>query len=263
MALSKPEYTGSRMGLTPLETPASVEVLSGETIRARGDQSVREAVTRAHRHHRQPLAGQRQYLADRARLCGAGLGHAIAGRHAHVRGFRHGDLPVRHVVGGPHRGAARPASVMYGEGAIGGVVNVVQKKPIRGPIENELQITGGTEKTARVAFDGGGKVNDNLSYRFATAYNRAAGWVDRGDANNLMVSASVRLDVNPEFNLTLSWDDGTQHPQQHLGTPLGQWQFGPLAAQEELQHWRCRDQLSRPLDAPECRMDAERPRHRT
>ncbi|MGO4314229.1 TonB-dependent receptor plug domain-containing protein, partial [Pseudomonas sp. KB_15] len=47
LALSKPEYTGSRMGLTPLETPASVEVISGETIRARGDQSVREAVTRA------------------------------------------------------------------------------------------------------------------------------------------------------------------------------------------------------------------------
>ncbi|WP_459568209.1 TonB-dependent receptor plug domain-containing protein [Cupriavidus sp. 8B] len=35
------------MGLTPLETPASVEVISGETIPARGDQSVREAVTRA------------------------------------------------------------------------------------------------------------------------------------------------------------------------------------------------------------------------
>ncbi|MGT2490270.1 TonB-dependent receptor plug domain-containing protein [Cupriavidus basilensis] len=61
------------------------------------------------------------------------------------------------------RGAA---SVMYGEGAIGGVVNVIPKKPLRAPIANELQLTGGTQRTARTAFDSGGAVNENLSYRF-------------------------------------------------------------------------------------------------
>jgi iron complex outermembrane receptor protein len=113
-----------------------------------------------------------------------------------------------------------PASVMFGEGAIGGVVNVIPKKPVRGPIENELQLTGGTEKTARVAFDSGGAVNENVSYRFAVNANRSSGWVDRGNSNSLMVSGAVRLDVNHDFNLTFSYDDGSQHPMEYLGTPL-------------------------------------------
>ncbi|WP_404994535.1 TonB-dependent receptor [Cupriavidus pauculus] len=220
LALSTPTFTGSRLGLTPLETPASVEVLDGETIRARGDQSVREAVTRATGITGNPAPGNGgTSLAARGFSGQGSVMQLLDGTRMYVASgtvtfpFDTWSVDRIEVLRGP-------ASVMYGEGAIGGVLNVVQKKPIRGPIENELQITGGTEKTARVAFDSGGKVNDNLSYRFATAYNRSAGWVDRGDSNNLMVSASVRLDVNRDFNLTLSYDDGTQHPQQYLGTPL-------------------------------------------
>ena len=220
LALSKPEFIGSRLGLTPLETPASVEVLGGETIRARGDQSVREAVTRATGITGNPAPGNGGTSLTARGFAGQGsVMQLLDGTRMYVASgtvtfpFDTWSVDRIEVLRGP-------ASVMYGEGAIGGVVNVVQKKPIRGPIENELQVTGGTEKTARVAFDSGGKVNDNLSYRFATAYNRSAGWVDRGDSNNLMVSASVRLDINPDFNLTLSYDDGTQHPQQYLGTPL-------------------------------------------
>src|SRR5665213_1423033 len=36
--LSSPSSTGSRLGLTPMETPASVQILQGDAIRDRGDQ---------------------------------------------------------------------------------------------------------------------------------------------------------------------------------------------------------------------------------
>src|SRR5690606_1894451 len=39
--------TGSRLGLTPLETPASVYSVDGDSIRALGDTDFNEAVTRA------------------------------------------------------------------------------------------------------------------------------------------------------------------------------------------------------------------------
>ena len=45
--LETPALTGTRLGLTPLETPASVSILSGETIRERGDETVAEANERA------------------------------------------------------------------------------------------------------------------------------------------------------------------------------------------------------------------------
>ncbi|WP_423195579.1 MULTISPECIES: TonB-dependent receptor [unclassified Cupriavidus] len=220
LALSRQAYTGSRLGLTPLETPASVEVISGETMRARGDQSVREAVTRATGITANPAPGNGgTSLAARGFAGQGSVMQLYDGTRMYVASGTV-TFPFDTWAADRIEVLRGPASVMYGEGAIGGVINVVPKQPLRGPIENELQITGGTEKTARVAFDSGGKVNDNLSYRFATAYNRSAGWVDRGDADNLMVSASVRLDVNRDVNLTLSYDDGTQHPQQYLGTPL-------------------------------------------
>src|SRR5690606_38537884 len=43
--LDVPVATGSRLSLTPLETPASVEIIPAPTIRERGQQSVTEAVT--------------------------------------------------------------------------------------------------------------------------------------------------------------------------------------------------------------------------
>lgn len=46
-SLDVPNATGSRLNLTPLETPASITTIDGDTIRARGDQSIVEAQTRA------------------------------------------------------------------------------------------------------------------------------------------------------------------------------------------------------------------------
>ncbi|MEG8054932.1 Plug domain-containing protein [Sphingomonas aerolata] len=45
--LTTPNATGSRLGLTPLETPATLSVIDGATIRARGDLSVIDATSRA------------------------------------------------------------------------------------------------------------------------------------------------------------------------------------------------------------------------
>ena len=47
LELETPSATGSRLGLTVLETPASIQVISGEAIRDHGDRSVLEAESRA------------------------------------------------------------------------------------------------------------------------------------------------------------------------------------------------------------------------
>ena len=45
--LPRPTVTGTRLGLTLLETPASVQVITGEEVRERGDTTVAEAKSRA------------------------------------------------------------------------------------------------------------------------------------------------------------------------------------------------------------------------
>ena len=43
--LTAPNRSGSRLDLSPLETPASIEVISGQKIRERGQETVQEAIT--------------------------------------------------------------------------------------------------------------------------------------------------------------------------------------------------------------------------
>src|SRR5690606_21352128 len=71
-----------------------------------------------------------------------------------------------------------PASVLYGEGAIGGVVNVVPKKPTDYAV-NEAEIGVGTDFTRRFGLGSGGPINDRLSYRIDIAGDQSDGWLDR------------------------------------------------------------------------------------
>ena len=68
----------------------------------------------------------------------------------------------------------------YGEGAIGGVVNVIPKKPTRGPIENEIQTTVGTHDTQRLGFGSGGALDDKWSYRLDISGNHSDSGISLG-----------------------------------------------------------------------------------
>ncbi|MGQ3183687.1 MAG: TonB-dependent receptor plug domain-containing protein, partial [Brevundimonas aurantiaca] len=137
LSLAEPTQTGSRLGLTPLETPASIEVLTGETIRARGDVSVIEAATRATGITGSPAPGNGSTSMAARGFSGHGSvmqlfdgTRLFAGAGTVTFPFDTWSVDRIEVL----RGAA---SVMYGEGAIGGAINVVPKKPTRGPVRNE------------------------------------------------------------------------------------------------------------------------------
>lgn len=220
LALERPNTGGSRLDLTPLETPASIEVISGRTIRDRGQTSVTEAVT--------------QNATGFTSLAAPGNG----GSSLATRGFTgHGSVMqlydgTRLYVGSgtvtfpfDAWSAERievlrgPASVLYGEGAVGGVVNVVPKRPTR-DFRNEATVGIGTDGVRRGAFGSGGPLGEALSYRLDVAGNRSDGWVDRGDNRSLAVSGAVKLQATPDLSITLSNDYGDQSPQEYFGTPL-------------------------------------------
>lgn len=90
--------------------------------------------------------------------------------------------------------------MIYGEGAIGGVVNVVPRKPTRGPIENEIRATIGTENTQRMAFDSSGAISDQWSYRLDVSGNRSDGWVDFGNSKNLTLSGALQWDPTSDLS---------------------------------------------------------------
>lgn len=210
--------TGSRLDLTSLETPASIEVLTGEIVRSRGDTSLVEAASRA--------TGVTQTSAANG---GSFAARGFSGNNSVMRLY---DGTRMYVTGGSVsfpfdtwsvdrievlRGAA---SVLYGEGAIGAAINVIPKKPTHGPIANDVRLVSGSDSTRRAAVGSGGGIGEQWSYRLDASNNQSDGYVDQGQSDNLALAGAVRFDATPTLSLTLSHDYGKQRPSTYYGVPL-------------------------------------------
>jgi iron complex outermembrane receptor protein len=85
-----------------------------------------------------------------------------------------------------------PSSILYGGGALSGVINIIRKKP-QGNQAYDLFYRGGRFNTQQVGGGATGPLfSDKLLYRLDASYNHADGWRNAG---------SNRLDVAP----TLTW----------------------------------------------------------
>jgi iron complex outermembrane receptor protein len=83
-----------------------------------------------------------------------------------------------------------PASVMYGEGAIGGAINVIPKRPLS-VSRNEAEVSFDTNGTKRLAVDSGGPISKDVAYRFAAVGDLSDGWVDRNKTSDAALSAAA------------------------------------------------------------------------
>lgn len=218
-SLERTLTTGSYLGLDALETAASVEQIDRRQLEERGDNRILDAVSRATGINELPHPGNGgSALGARGFTDSASVTQLYDGMRPYGAigvTFPFDNWSVDHIE--ILRG---PASVIYGEGAIGGVVNIIPKQATQGPIENEVQLAVGTERTARAAFGSGGAVNDKLSYRFDISGNRSANWVDAGNSRDLSFSGALRLAVDRDLSFTLSHAQGFQHPMRYFGVPL-------------------------------------------
>lgn len=218
-SVERPTATGSYLQATPLETPASMDVFTREQMDSRGDSSLTESITRTTGVTAMPHPGN------------SGVGFAARGfsgstsimqlydgmrQYGHVdSSFPFQTWSVDHVE--VLRG---PASILHGDSGIGAVVNVVPKKPVQGPIRNEIQATVGTKGKRGLDFGSGGALGERLSYRVDASTDRSDGWVDRGRNSNRALSGALRYDVTPELNLNLSHAQGWRKPINYYGIPL-------------------------------------------
>ncbi|GBU17298.1 ferrichrome iron receptor precursor [Methylobacterium sp.] len=219
--LTTPNRSGSRLDLSPLQTPASVEIIPGQKIRERGQETVSEAVTQNATGITTIGAPGNGFSSYTARGF-AGLNSVMPlydGTRLYVGSgtitypFDTWNVDRIEVLRGP-------ASVLFGEGAIGGIINVVPKKPTFVPV-GEARVAGGSDGVARLAVDTGGPIGESLAYRLNVSGNRADGWLRReGEFSNLAVSGALLFQATPDLAVTLSNDYGYQEPLRYFGTPL-------------------------------------------
>lgn len=207
--------SASRLGLTPLETPASVETLDGDAIRLRGDLTIQDAAARA------------TGIVNTSGVFGYGLSaRGFTGQNS-VMTLYDGMRMYNNTLTFPAdpwmaqsveilRG---PASVLYGEGAIGGAVNVVRRQP-----GDTLEFAGragvASFGTVNIAAGAGGPVSDLVGFRADASYRRSDGWMDRGDSSAIALSGAIQLRPASDLSITFSHDFSTQKPRTWFGVPL-------------------------------------------
>ncbi|QXZ13670.1 TonB-dependent receptor [Pseudomonas sp. AO-1] len=215
-----PATAGSRLNLTAMETPASVESLSGEQVRARGDRSVQDAVSRSTGISRTGTPGDGGTSLQARGFTGQSSVMQLYDGNRMYTGMGTVTFPVDTWSVQRVDVLRGPASVLYGEGATGAVINVIAKKPFEGDIENHLRLGYGSYDRQQQAFDSGGSLSDTLSYRLNLNCLRSNGWIDRGDSSSDFISAALRWQATEDLAFTLAHDYGDQRPQNDFGTPL-------------------------------------------
>jgi len=220
LGLSESTTAGSRLDLSPLLTPASIEVLAGDVIRQRGDSSIVESVTRATGITSEATPGDGgTALSARGFVGHNSIMHLVDGARLFVGSgtvtfpFDPWSVDRIEVLHGP-------ASVMYGQGAIGGVINVVSRQPNTQAQEAQVELGFGEDQRSHAAVDLTGPLSEDWAYRFDVSYNQSDNWVDRADSDSLAIAGTLQWDVSDTLRLSLSYDYGDQNPMEYFGTPL-------------------------------------------
>ena len=101
---SRETTTGSRLDLTVLETPATVDIIDGDAIRARMDTSVLEASTRSAGFTTESNPGNGSFSVCARGFCGQGAVTKLYDGTNYYNGSGHGHVPVRHLERRARRG---------------------------------------------------------------------------------------------------------------------------------------------------------------
>lgn len=98
-----------------------------------------------------------------------------------------------------------PASVLYGRGSAGGLVNKINKKPMDESLR-EVSLIGGTTGQRRAEVDVNEKVAENVKVRLTGAVEDSDGYRDQAFLKRQAVAPSVQWDISDKTKLLLQAD---------------------------------------------------------
>jgi len=220
--------SASRLGLSVREVPATVEVVSRQTMQEQGYRTVSDVAQGA---------------------VGVTSGDNPAEPSAFsMRGFTNSQINVLYngIKIGPQNMTSRimdtanlesveflkgPASLMSGEGASGGAINFVTRQPHTGPIQNDAEFSYDSLSSFRSHYGSGGSTNvQGLDYRFDISRSSLNGFVDDTNTKTLDVSGQLNYRISDSLKIWGAIEYKEDKEKAYWGVPLVSTAFSGVHA---------------------------------
>ncbi|MEW6759682.1 MAG: TonB-dependent receptor [Pseudomonadota bacterium] len=223
--LDTPVDTGSRLGLSSRETPASVNVVDRATIELRGAQDTQE-ILRA--------------------LPGVTAHDAPGNVGVFYRGFGSGSIsqlfnginvqysiaarPVDSWIYERVESIGGPSSFMAGSGAVGGTINYITKTAERREF-GEAQLRVGADGLREASFGLNRRVDDNHHARIDLNHRDSDSWIEGTGSRSTQLATSIRSDFTQAFTHLLAYEYQEEDVDRpYWGTPL----LNPIAGRARI-----------------------------
>ena len=216
--LRLPAQTASRTGLSIQDMPASVDGISADQLRERGDVGVAEAITRtvgltssASPGNGGLSFGSRGFVGvNSVGVAEDGLAAGVAAGSISYPAETWGYERIEVLRG--------PASLMYGSGTMGGTINAVRKQPSR-ERSFEAMLSGGSDATGRIGIGATGPLGEIVSYRLDVYGQRSDGERALDDSRSGKFMGTLRIEPTRSLQIDLIADHSQQKPTRYWGTP--------------------------------------------
>ncbi len=210
--------SASRLGLTVREIPATVEVISAETMREQGYRTVSEVaqgavgVTSGDNPAEPSAFSMRGFTNSQINTLYNGI--KIGPQNMTSRITDTANLAAVEFVKGP-------ASLMSGEGAAGGAINLVTKQPHTGAIRNEAEFSWDSLNSFRAHYGSGGSTNvQGLDYRFDISRSSLNGFVDDTNTKTFDVSGQLNYRISDSLKVWGAIEYREDRSKAYWGAPL-------------------------------------------
>lgn len=216
--LRLPAHSASHTGLSIQDIPASVDGVSAEQLRERGDTGVAEAITRTVGLTSSASPGNGGLSFGSRGFVGVNsVGVAEDGLSA---GVAAGTISYPSDTWGYERIEVLrgPASLMYGSGTMGATINAMRKQPSR-ERSHEAMISGGSDGMGRIGLGATGPLGDMVSYRLDLYGQRSDGERALDESRSGKFMGTLRIEPSTALQIDLIADHSLQKPTRYWGTP--------------------------------------------
>ncbi len=214
--LDAPNTTGSRLGLSSRELPATIAVVTQEEIQLRGARTALEAIEAAVGMIGTTGVGSIPSYSSRG-FSGADITIMRDGIRQNTSS--QSSRPLDSFLFSSVEVLKGPASLLYGEGAVGGAVNYVSKQA--GESGGELLMTMGSWGRYRAGAGGGGQIGrDGPAYRADVSFSRQDGYVANNREDYTAAGGELSWNAGERTRLRFSAAALKDSIQSYYGTPL-------------------------------------------